>query len=161
MSALPSESAFRLKGWHVLLMFLGFFGVVIAVNIGFVVMSIRTFPGQVSVTPYEDGLLHDRAVAQFDAQGRLGWSATAATETGAVAVEFRDRAGAPLSGLQVSGDLQRPATETGRITLQFRETGPGRYVAGHAALAGAWDLTAIAVDGQAHRFEAQRRLVWP
>jgi nitrogen fixation protein FixH len=161
MTALPSEPAARLKGWHVLLIFVAFFGVVIAVNVGFVVMSIRTFPGQVSVTPYEDGLLHDRAVAQFEAQEQLGWSATAAPEADAVVVEFHDRAGAPLSGLHVSGDLQRPATEAGRITLRFRETRPGRFVARHSGLAGAWDLTAVAVESKAHRFEAQRRLVWP
>ena len=62
--SLTSESpGFRLNGWHVLAMFVLFFGVDIAVNTGFVIMSVKTFPGEVSVTPYEDGLLHDRAVA--------------------------------------------------------------------------------------------------
>ena len=161
MSVTPEAQSFRLNGWHVLGIFVAFFGVVIAVDTGFVIMSVKTFPGEVSVTPYEDGLLHDKAVAQFEAQQRLGWTATAAGEAGAVVVEFHDRAGAPLSGLSISGDLQRPATEAGRVTLRFKQTAPGHYVALQAGLAGAWDLTATATDRSAHRFEAQRRLVWP
>ena len=159
--SLTSESpGFRLNGWHVLAMFVLFFGVDIAVNTGFVIMSVKTFPGEVSVTPYEDGLLHDRAVAQFQAQERLGWRASAAAEPGSVAVQLRDRSGAPLSGLVVTGKLERPATEAGRIVLAFHETRPGRYLAHTGELAGAWDLTAVATDRSAHRFEAQRRLAW-
>lgn len=156
-----AESGFRLRGGHVLLIFVAFFGVVIAVNAGFVVMAVRTFPGEVSATPYEDGLLYDRSLAQLRAQERLGWRATAAAEPGAVAVEVRDRTGKPVAGLAVTGDLQRPATETGRITLTFHETLPGRYLARPGALAGAWDLTAHAADRVGERFVADRRLSWP
>jgi nitrogen fixation protein FixH len=160
MTVMPSPNPFRLNGWHVLAIFVGFFGLVIAVDTGFVVMSIRTFPGQVSVTPYEDGLLHDRAVAQFDAQSKLGWQATAAGEPAGVVVEMRDRDGKPLTGLNLKGDLQRPATEAGRRALSFHETSPGRYSAASPGLTGAWDLDAVAVDGSGRRFEAHSRLIW-
>ena len=114
MNAARETSPFRFTGWHVLAIFVAFFGVIIAVDVSFVVTSLKTFPGQVSVTPYEDGLLHDEAVAQFEAQERLGWAATAVGDASGVFVEVRDRTGLPLSGLGVTGDLQRPATEAGR-----------------------------------------------
>ncbi len=151
---------FHIRGWHVLAAFVAFFGVVIAVDTFFVVMSVRSFPGQVSVTPYEDGLVYDRKLAQLSAQARLGWRAGATAEPDAVVFEMRDLAGAPLSHLSVSGKLERPATEAGRLILQFRETSPGRYVARPGNLAGAWDLTAIALGRRGERFEAERRLTW-
>jgi nitrogen fixation protein FixH len=154
------EPAFRIKGWHVLVGFVAFFGVVIAVDTGFIIMSVRSFPGQVSVTPYEDGLVYDRKLAQMAAQERLGWQAGAAAEPGAVVVEVRDRAGAPLTGLVVTGKLERPATEAGRLKLRFDETSAGRYVARADRLAGAWDLTAVATGPEGERFEAERRLTW-
>ncbi len=160
MSPTPAESGFRIRGWHVLAGMIGFFAVVIGVDVVFSVIAIRTFPGQVSVTPYEDGLLYNRKIAQLSAQERLGWRAAAAAEPGAVVVEMRDADGRPLSGLTVGGRLERPATEAGRIVLAFREASAGRYVARPGRLAGAWDLTAQAVDPQGRRFDAERRLTW-
>jgi len=146
---------FRLTGWHVLAI-----AVVIAVDAGFVVLAVKTFPGEVSATPYEDGLAYNRSYQQLRAQERLGWRATAAAEPGAVAVEMRDRTGRPLTGLAMTGQLQHPATEAGRLTLAFRETQAGRYVAHPGELTGAWDLTAHAVSPAGERFKAERRLTW-
>jgi nitrogen fixation protein FixH len=139
----------------------GFFLVVIGVDATFTVLAVRTFPGQVSVTPYEDGLLYNRKLAQLAAQEKLGWRAAAAAVPGGVAVELRDHAGAPLGGLRVEGVLERPATESGRTTLRFRETAPGLYAAQAAGLAGTWDLTVTASDAGGRRMEAERRLTWP
>jgi len=157
----PARPGFRLNGWHVLAIVTGFFAVVIAVDVGFVVMAVKTFPGEVSATPYEDGLAFNRAYQQQRDQARLGWRATAAAEPGGVAVEMRDRSGQPLGGLKVTGELQRPATEAGRRTLAFHETRAGRYVAHPGEITGAWDLTAHAVSPQGERFQAERRLTWP
>jgi nitrogen fixation protein FixH len=161
MSQAHAPSGFRLTGWHVLAMIVGFFATVIAVDVTFTVLAVRTFPGEVSVTPYEDGLLYNRTLAQLAAQEKLGWRAAAAAEAGQVIVELRDRGGAPLSGLTLSGKLERPATEAGRKQLAFREVRPGLYAAAPGGLAGTWDLTAVATDGRGRRFEAERRLTWP
>ena len=162
MSHTPAaDSGFRVKGWHVLAGVVSFFLVVIAVDVTFTVIALRTFPGQVSVTPYEDGLLYNRKIARLAQQEELGWRAGAAAEPGAVVVQMVDADGGPLEGLSLHGRLERPATEAGRIALQFHEASPGRYVAAADGLAGAWDLTAEAVDAQGRRFEAARRLEWP
>jgi len=78
-----------------------------------------------------------------------------------VFVRLRDREGRPLSGLAVTGRLQRPATETGARTLAFAERAPGDYAAPAQGVSGAWDLTLQAEGSGAVRFEAERRLSWP
>ena len=163
MSILPPEPRrpFEVRGWHVLAGVSAFFAIVGAVDAGFTVMAIRTFPGQVSVTPYEDGLLYNRHIAQMEAQDRLGWNATADAEAGQVALAFQDREGRPLSGLTLTGRLERPATEAGRIVLRFAEAEPGRYLAPTGRVSGAWDLTAQAQGATGGSFVAERRLTWP
>lgn len=161
MSLAPSASGFRVKGWHVFAAVFVFFGVIAVIDGLFLTLALRTFPGQVSVTPYEDGLLYNRHIAQMEAQGRLGWKATAQAQPKAVVVTLQDRAGAPLPGLAITGRLQRPATEAGRLDLRFRELAPGRYAAAPGRLSGTWDLTLEARGDAGAVFQAERRLTWP
>jgi nitrogen fixation protein FixH len=149
-----------LTGRHVLAIMVSFFALVFAVDGLFTYLALRSHPGQVSVTPYEDGLLYNRRIAQLEAQARLGWSAGAEAQPGRVVLTYRDREGRPLRGLLVSGRLERPATEAGRLVLNFVEAAPGRYEAG-AGAAGAWDLTAEARNARGEAFTAERRLTWP
>ena len=156
----PRAAGWTLTGWHVLGVVIGFFAIVIALDAWFVTLAYKTFPGQVSETPYEDGVAFNRRLARQDAQARLGWTAAAATGAASVRVELRDAQGAPLSGLEVTGRLERPATEAGRTELRFDETAPGRYEAPASPPAGAWDLTFTA-RRDAEAFEGARRLTWP
>lgn len=151
----------RLRGWHVAAAVTAFFTVVIAVDGSFAYLAMRTYPGEVSVTPYEDGVAYNRHLAQMRAQEELGWRAAAAvTEAGELQVELRDRAGRPLTDLKVTAQLQRPATESGRLYLTLRPTGPGSYAVRPGAAPGAWDVDVVAADGKGGRLEAQRRLTW-
>lgn len=158
---LPAEKApFVLRGWHVLAIICGFFAVVIGVDGVFTYLALKTHPGEVSVTPYEDGLLYNRHIAQMAAQERLGWRATAAAEPGRARLEFRDRAGRPLRGLAITARLERPATEAGRLAPRFVEAAPGRYEAALPGVHGAWDLTAKARDASGALFLTEARLTW-
>lgn len=157
----PNEPGFRISGRHVLFAVIAFFGVIIAVNAYFLVAAYRTFPGQVSETPYEDGIGFNRTVAQRRAQAELGWSATATNAAEGVEVALRDRAGKPLTGLKVEGVLRRPATQAGQIGLKFSEVSAGRYVAKAGPGSGAWDLHFAAQGAGSELFEGERRLTWP
>ncbi|MCR5881050.1 FixH family protein [Phenylobacterium sp. J367] len=160
MSATHAPDGYRVRGWHVLGGVTAFFAVVIGVDVTFMALALKTYPGEVSVTPYEDGLLYNRRIAQLEAQAALGWRAAAEAQPGVVVVQVQDRTGAPVAGLSVSGRLERPATEAGRRMLTFQRTAPGRYEATTGAIDGAWDLTAEARDGQGRLFTAERRLTW-
>lgn len=158
---LAPASGWTLTGRHVLGVVVGFFAVVIALDIWFLTLAYRTFPGQVSDTPYEDGVAFNQRLAAQAAQARLGWAAVADAHSAGPWVELRDAGGEPLRGLTVTGRLERPATEAGRRLLAFRETAPGRYEAPAAGLTGAWDLSFRAVDAGGQAFEGRRRLTWP
>ncbi|MGA0604073.1 FixH family protein [Caulobacter sp. KR2-114] len=162
MNPSAARPGFRINGWHVLAALVLFFAADIAINTLFIVRAYKTFPGEVSVTPYEDGLLYDAALKQKTAQDALGWRLTAGALDGErITVTAADAKGAAIGGLTVSGLLQRPATETGKRTVAFREVSPGTYEARAGDLGGAWDLNLTATDAKGHKFLAERRLVQP
>ncbi|MFI4933596.1 MAG: FixH family protein [Caulobacterales bacterium] len=157
-----TRKAFRLTGWHVLGAFVVFFGITAAVNALMVVDAYSTFSGEVSSTPYEDGLAYDSELGQQRAQAALGWRMSAGViAPDAVRLTASDQAGAPVSGLRIVARLERPATEAGRRDLKFREVAPGDYEARPGAIVGAWDLRLSAYDAKGRRFDAERRLVAP
>lgn len=156
---------FRFTGWHFLACLVVFFGVDIAVNVGFIVQSVRTFPGQVAGDPYEAGVAYDKTLAREAVERQLGWQASIdAAPTGgraeAITVRWTDKSGHALSGLTVSGLLQRPATEQENAVLRFAEVAPGTYRAFAAAPAGAWDIDVTADNGRGDQRTAGRRLLW-
>jgi nitrogen fixation protein FixH len=160
---MSGRKPFRLTGWHVLAITVGFFGLVIGVNAVFIVSAVKTFPGEVSKTPYEDGLAYDRTIDARERQAALGWTAEVEADRGpgVVLARFTDARGAPIEGLSLTGELQRPATTQGAHALAFRSVGHGVYEARAAAPGGGWDLTLTARDGKGRAFEAERRIVWP
>ncbi len=156
---------FELRGWQVLLILVAFFGVVIAVNTGFIVQAYSTFPGEVTAKPFEEGLAFNSTLAARDEERALGWKAKVETGLGDVGririkVTVVGRDGQPVPGLKLTGKLERPATESGRLTPVFTETHPGVYEAGAPDTPGAWDLSLSGVDKAGKPFEAERRLVW-
>lgn len=154
----------ELRGMHVLAGMLAFFGAIITINVAFCVIAIRTFPGEDEKRSYMQGLHYNRKLADREAQAALGWRASAALESGLgggrVHVRFVDKAGRPLNGLLVSGNLRRPSTAHEDKALAFVATGDGGYEADAGALAdGVWLLQAAA-RGEAQDFDIERRMTW-
>ncbi len=166
-----THKPFELKGVHVLLAVAGFFAAVAAVDVGMAIQAYSTFPGEVSATPFEDGLKFNSTLAERAAERSLGWRASVkATVLGAggtinsgrtqILVTIADKAGRAVRGLDLSGRLERPATETGRRQLRFVEIKPGVYQAFAPDSPGAWDLALTGADGSGHPFEAESRMAW-
>lgn len=156
----------ELKGWHVLAAMLAFFAAIIAVNVGFAMVAVDSFPGEDVRRSYLQGLNYNETLAERRRQAALGWHASAALEdAGGLAqlvVIIRDRDGAPVSGLSLTGVLRWPADERLDRALAFIPDGDGRYVARLDDLQpGHWRLRARAegADNAALDFEAE--LAWP
>lgn len=159
-----AESTFRLTGWHVLAMLSAFFGVMIAVNILFVVMAIRTHPGEIAPRAYVQGLKFNDALAARDASIARGWRLGAALHTtpsgAAVVVKLRDQAGDPVRGAEVDATLRRPVASDADHTLHFVEIAPGDYGADVGPLSkGQWLFEGAAQTKQG-RVVADARLMW-
>jgi nitrogen fixation protein FixH len=154
----------EIRGKHVLMAMLGMFGIVIAVNLVFVYVAVGTFTGVTTANPYQEGLAYNEVLAARDAQRALGWQgevsysqAVAGTET--ITVILTDRAGAPLTGLSLDGNLRRPTHAGLDQPLAWLEAAPGSYTA-EVSLPerGNWDLVVNAADGDGPPFEMKARL---
>jgi len=162
MSLSDRHQGFRLNGWHVLGLFVLFFGAIAAVNTNFILHAYASFPGEVSTTPYEDGLAYDKVLQQGDAQVALGWRAAMGFKSpGIVELTMADRAGKPVPLSRIEAVIERPATLNGRRALSFAAVAPGVYVARTDAPSGAWDLTVTAFDKMGRHFDGARRIIAP
>jgi nitrogen fixation protein FixH len=153
----------KLTGRGVLLWLLAFFGVIIAVNVSFIVASINTFSGEDEREPYLQGIAYNHTLAERSQQEKLKWSATISASrlaSGAVRVfvTIVDAQGLPQSQIRLSGELRHPADENRDHAIRLRDVGDGRYEADVKGVApGAWDV--IIESASSHQpFEAERRL---
>lgn len=163
--SIATRRVFEVRGWHVLAAMLLFFGAVIAVNVAFAVIAVRSFPGEDVRRSYLQGLRYNDAIEARRTQAALGWRAEAQlvpSDAGAMLqVRVLDRGGVPLSNVSVTGVLQRSTDARFDRALAFTPTGDGRFVATLGDIApGRWRLRARAdgENGRARDFEAE--LTW-
>ncbi|WBQ13160.1 FixH family protein [Hyphomonadaceae bacterium BL14] len=120
---------FRLTGWHVLAILLAFFGVVFSVNGFFITSALTTFTGEEATRAYVRGLEYNAVLDARRAQAELGWSAAVNVADGRVLVSVTDPDGAPVGGLDLSGELRRPGDPLLDRPLTFSEIRAGVYAA--------------------------------
>ncbi|GAB4367395.1 MAG: hypothetical protein Kow00114_26010 [Kiloniellaceae bacterium] len=160
----PGPGGPVIRGKHVLFAMLGMFGLVIAVNVVFVVLALDTFTGVTTANPFKEGLAYNQVLAARDAQRDLGWQGSvtavpAADGEDAITLTMTDRNGAPLSGLTLNGTLRRPTHEGVDQPLAWQEAAPGSYRTVVALPErGNWDLVVSAEDGRNAPFEMKARL---
>jgi nitrogen fixation protein FixH len=148
----PLVSPKPLTGRSVLLMLLGFFGVVFAVNFAMMKMAIDTLPGTEVDSAYSASLGYEKEIVAAHDQNMRNWRIDAHIRRGpqgeaTLQVEARDKGGAPLSGLKFLGRLERPTDRRADLPVELAEVGTGIY-RGTATLvaAGQWDLV---IEGDA------------
>ena len=137
----------ELRGVHVLFGLLAFFAAIIAVNVAFAVIAVRSFPGEDVRRSYLQGLRYNETLSMRRAQAEQGWRVTAVIrdvgERGVVEVVMTTRDGAPVVGADLTGELQWPTDARHDRALRFVAAGAGRYVAPATDLAnGRWRLRA-------------------
>ena len=137
----------KLTGWHVLAMFVAFFGVIIAVNVTLAWKAISTFPGLEVENGYVASQSFDRDRA---AQMALAWTLTPSYDPAAhtLQLEFLDSAGQPVT-LGALSVLVGRTTETSDDILPDFQLVNGAYVAAADLTSGKWMMAveARAADG--------------
>lgn len=124
----PEEPAGKvLKGRHVLLMFLAFFGLMFVVNGIFLHSAITSFPGEDVEKSYVQGLEYNSTLAARKAQGELGWRAQAGLESGVVLFRLQDEDGTPLAYKHVTARLKHVADAGLDQEFELNATGLGEY----------------------------------
>ena len=158
--------AFQIKGWHVLAALLAMFGLVIVVNLVYVVVAIESFPGEDAPRAYAQGLNYNQTLAERAEQRALKWRAVVAAVRHAsgdadVIVTILDSQGHPLTDLTVNAVLRRATQETEDRALNLVETTDGYQASVVALEAGQWDLRFDAHDPLGHSFSGEKRLWLP
>jgi nitrogen fixation protein FixH len=125
-----TEMETRLTGKHVLIILLGAFAVIIAVNAAFIYFALRTGPGEEQGASYEAGLRYNTILAEERTQNALQWHhKSQLVQNSRLRVAMTDNAGAPVPGLAVTGNFSRPAAGKADRSLAFKEVDAGLYEA--------------------------------
>jgi nitrogen fixation protein FixH len=157
----------ELKGWHVLAIMLGFFGVIIGVNTVFVTYALSTFAGEDEKQPYLKGLAYNRALDARAAQAALGWSAeidAMRADGGETLIRVRLEKGdaKPVGALDVTARLRHPVNSYLDRTVKLTATLDGVYEARVPDLVrGQWDVVAQTRSSEGTDFTATRRVLLP
>ncbi|MEO1029698.1 MAG: FixH family protein [Pseudomonadota bacterium] len=151
----------QLKGWHVLLWFLAFFGLMFAVNGVFLFNAITSFPGEDIEKSYRQGVNYNQVLNARADMADLGWQAELGMIDRDVVFRLEDADAQAIYGRDVTGLLRRPATTSAdtEITLNHRKV--GEYRADLSGLkTGRWEATirVMSADGERVEFEARKEL---
>ena len=133
-----------LTGRKVLGLLIGFFGVMLLANFIMAREAVKTFSGLDTDNPYDSGLAYNKDIAAAKAQGALGWSVELTRLADGQATQLtatvKDKAGQPVSGLDVSMHFLHPATRKFDREIMAGPVADGVY-AGAADLApGRWEV---------------------
>ncbi len=131
----PTRRLAPLTGRTVLAMMIGFFGVVITVNIAMARLASGTFGGTVVDNSYVASQRYNGWLAQARAQDRLGWATPVALDAARHVV-----VAVPGPGFAVSGSAHHPLGRAPDQALQFKADAAGRFVATTPLPAGRWQV---------------------
>lgn len=140
----------ELTGWHVLAMFVGGFGLIIAVNVFMAYRAVSTFPGLEVSSSYADSQTFD---VRRDAQDALGWNASVEIPgDGTLILRMEDRSGLPVAPAELTALLTRPTNRTEDQLLDLTRSN-GAFIAPVHLPEGRWRLrlTGTARDGTEYR----------
>lgn len=135
----------EIRGHHVLLGFVGAFGVIIGANLTLAYNAVSTFPGLEVKNSYEASQVFDR---EKEAQLALGWTIAAEVADGELRVTITDAEGRPVNPPELTGIFGKATHVKADVTPEFVYQG-GVHVARVPAAPGNWNLRmkAVAEDG--------------
>jgi nitrogen fixation protein FixH len=127
-------------GKHFLMVFIGFFGTIFAVNFTMAYLAVSTFPG----LEVKNGYI---ASQQFNgrrkAQEALGWTVEAEAGNGQITLSITDVEGNPVKVAALKATLGRPTQMKDDTTPDFKFDG-AVYAAPVVLEAGKWNVRMIA-----------------
>ncbi|MEO0809871.1 MAG: FixH family protein [Pseudomonadota bacterium] len=151
------EKSGTFTGWHMLIVMLLFFGVIVSVNITMAILAGRTWTGLVVTNSYVASQNFNAELREARLQQQRGWTSDLQYEGGAIQFSLRDRQGQPvvIDGLKLN--YGRPAFEQADQTVGLEYVGDGLYRAAATLKAGIWALKVSGGTGDS-RYRRDSRL---
>lgn len=140
-------------GRHMLAVVLGFFGVIIAVNLTLALFAARSWTGLVVENSYVASQHYNEELARAQRQRALGWQGGLSYDGGRLVFRLHDAAGEPLAGMQVTATVRRPTHEGEDRELSLSPGAAGVYAVAVALMPGTWaaEVHALGRDGRPYR----------
>lgn len=132
-------------GRHMAAILVGFFAVVVGVNVAMARLASSTFGGVVVENSYVASQKFNTWLGEAAAESKLGWAASAMRlPDGRVEVRMT---GLPTGPATVMAEARHPLGRLPDTTLAFAQVAPGRFVSDGALPAGRWVLRLEATAG--------------
>lgn len=143
-------------GRKMLIWTLGFFGVIIAVNLALLTFALRTHTGLVAPNSYVASQNFNRKAAEARAQAARGWKTGSVYGGGVLELTFAGPDGEPILNLHVEGGVGRPVSAAEDRHVVFAPAAPGVYHAETTLGPGEWIVEAMAT-GHGEPYRLSRR----
>lgn len=148
----------QFTGRHMWLVAIGFFGVIIAVNVTMAVLSYRSWTGLAVENSYVASQEFETKRLAHEAQRHAGWVASLTHAGGTVSLDVRDATGAAVALGDVTIEINRPVGGHDDQTVTLAAGSDGSYAAQVELAAGVWEITAIAPATPLGFFERRERI---
>ncbi|HEY9013142.1 MAG TPA: FixH family protein [Devosia sp.] len=152
-----SAQAKEFTGRHMWLVFGGFFGVIIAVNVGMAVVASTSWTGLVVQNSYVASQEFEDKRLAHEAQRAAGWQTRFDYEPGVATLVVVDGTGGPVDLGQVTLKVNRPVGGHDDQTVVLGRAAGGGYQAPLTLAAGVWDALVEAPDTPKGSFELHER----
>jgi nitrogen fixation protein FixH len=134
-------------------------GVVVAVNIRFIYVAVKTFPGAATADDFDTSNRYDKIMQAAAAQDALGWQENVTAQARHVSIDLQGPGHGALPGAQISMQAQRPLGNMAAVPLDARELAPGHFVSVQALpQPGQWDVV-LRVSHGGHTAHVTRRVI--
>ena len=143
----PGKTEFRFTGWHMTMIMVAFFGVVVAVNMTLAVLANSSWTGLVVENSYVESQKFNTYLAATRAQDELGWHSALSVERGTVIWRLTDGSGAAVNAARATASFFRPVDEVDDFSVTLTRQSDGSYAAPASPAGGRWIVTLSADAG--------------
>ena len=154
-----SQKSREFTGRHMLFTILGFFGVVIGVNVTMATLASKSWTGLVVENTYVASQQFNRKAEEGRAQAALGWSGELTIASGNVRYGLSDTAGKPVSLYGVKVLFRHPAYEAEDKAVTLARDEDQEFSALHTPKDGVWIVEIDADAGLAEPYRDVRRIM--
>jgi nitrogen fixation protein FixH len=161
LHATVKPQGFVLTGWHILLLFIAFFGVIITVNLIMARAAVTNWTGLVVKNSYVASQQFNDKIAAHDEIAALGWRESARADNGQFLWSVTDADGKTVAARKITVLFTRPIGEKDDATIIAGPLADGTFAPIPFPAPGRWNVTVRAeIEGVAglesiHRFEVK------
>lgn len=152
------ETPGKFTGWHMAMIMVAFFGVIITVNGYMAYVATTSWTGIMARNGYVASQDFNATLARQRQQDSLGFQSLLRYDNEMMTFSFNDSASQPLVGFDITLKVGRPVHENDDRQIVLEEGAPGVYHQKLKLAPGQWNVDVIANDNADRRYHRRLRL---